>query len=72
MSYQTNLLRIREAMLDTPSARSKFLDLLDVGRTEMRKAQMFAGLIEGRRRRTPRPAASHLRPAPRPAAAAGL
>jgi ABC-2 type transport system permease protein len=49
VSYQTNLLRIREAMLDTPSARSKFLDLLDVGRTEMRKAQMFAGLMKGGR-----------------------
>ena len=66
VAYQTDLLRLREAMLDTPTARSKFLDLLDIGRTEMQKARMFANLTRGGMRRGQPPPRFMPPPAPPP------
>lgn len=53
VSYQTDLLRIREAMLDSAAARSKFLDLVDVGRNQVRQARMLGALRKPGRRGGP-------------------
>jgi ABC-2 type transport system permease protein len=55
VSYQTNLLRIREAMLDSATARSKFLDLFDAGRLQAQKVQILRNLRPGGRRGGPPP-----------------
>ncbi len=47
--------RLREAMLDTPAARSKLFDLLDVGRLQAQKAGMLRSLIRPGRLQAARP-----------------
>ncbi len=64
VSFQTNLLRLREAMLDTPAARSKLFDLLDVGRLQAQKGGMLRALI--RPGRPGRPPVTYIPPPRRP------
>lgn len=64
VSYQLDLLRIREAMLDTATARSKFLDLFEVGRLQAQKTQVLRAIVRPGRPR--RPPVTYVPPPPRP------
>jgi hypothetical protein len=55
VSYTTNLDRLREVLLDAPSARARFLSVWEAGRRKEPLAARLFRFGRNRRRRDPRP-----------------